>query len=410
MFRTYKQKVSLFSRNAKLLVSAELLSATGMTFWSLLFNLYLKSLGYSREEIGNTLLCGNIAIACCALPFAFLSNKHRYHRLMGVGQIVGLAFFFLSIFLTDKIDIRLTLFLAFSAATASKILISPFIMENSSPLERTYVFSLHSMSGYIGGTVGHLLAGTSADAVTHFLHLDSIQSYRYAMLIGLCLSFFGALPILFLVRAPKKLVESYQVSFGFLKNLDWSYFCKVLLPANLIALGAGLIVQFLNLYMKDVFQASDSYIGIVMSAQSAGVMLATFVAPLIAERLGKVKAVTLFYSLSLPFMVALAFTTDIHTGSVAVVIRAALMNMAGPLFSSIIYEYCIPGDRSFLNALNTIFWALSWALSAFLYGAVFKGNYQLCFLVASGLYVLATVLFFSFFKHHDPVKSTSKRV
>lgn len=401
MFRIYKQKLSHFSHNAKFLIYSELLSATGMTFWGLLFNLYLKSLGFSREEIGNTLLCGNLAIACCALPMAFLSNKHRFHRLMGVGQILSLLFLLLSLVFTGKWEIRFFVFMAFSFMTASKILISPFIMENSSIVERTYVFSLHSIAGYVGGVLGNLLAGTSADGAAKFLGLVSSDSYRVAILVGLSLSFFGALSLLSFVKTPKKKEQSYNVSFNYFKGLDWNYFTKVLLPANLIALGAGLIVQFLNLYLKDVFHASDSFIGVVMSIQSAAIMAATFVAPLIAERLGKVKAVTLFYSLSLPFMVILAFTTEIFWGSAGVVVRAALMNMAGPLFSSIVYEYCVPGNRSFLNALNTIFWALSWALSAFLYGTVFKGDYTLCFLLASALYLASTILFYRFFKDRE---------
>lgn len=401
MFRTYRRKLSHFSSNAKYLIGAELLCATGMTFWSLLFNLYLKALGFSREEIGNTLLCGNLAIAFCALPFAFLANKHRYHRLMGAGQICALAFLFAGIFSIDKWEIRFFLFMAFASLTASKILVSPFIMENSSPVERTYVFSLHSIAGYVGGMVGHILAGTSSDMFSQFFHLKSLYSYRLAIITGLLLNLFGAFFVVTLIKAPKKVSKTYQVSFGFLKKLDWNYFLRVLLPANLIALGAGLIVQFLNLYLKDVFHASDSAIGVVMSIQSAAIMLATFVAPLIAERLGKVRAVTLFYALSLPFMLLLAFTTEFSTGSVGVVIRAALMNMAGPLFSSIVYEYCLPENRSFLNALNTIFWAISWALSAFLYGTVFKGDYKLCFILATGLYLFATILFYYFFRYQE---------
>ena len=410
MFRTYKIKLSHFSHNAKFLIYSELLSATGMTFWGLLFNLYLKSLGFSREEIGNTLLFGNLAIAFSALPMAFLSNKHRFHRLMGVGQILSLVFLFLSLVFTEKWEIRAFVFMAFAFMTASKILVSPFIMENSSIVERTYVFSLHSVAGYIGGVLGNLLAGTSAEGVSKFLGLYSADSYRVAILVGLSLSFIGALSILSFVKAPKKIERSYNVSLQYFKGLDWNYFTKVLLPASLIALGAGLIVQFLNLYMKDVFHASDSYIGIVMSIQSAAIMTATFIAPLIAERLGKVRAVTLFYSLSLPFMVLLAFTTEAFLGSVGVVVRAALMNMAGPLFSSIIYEYCAPGNRSFLNALNTIFWALSWALSAFMYGTVFKGNYTLCFLLASLLYLFSTILFFVFFRDRETRFSHSNHV
>jgi len=402
MLQTYKSKISLFSRNAKFLICSELLSATGMTFWTLLFNLYLKSLGHSREEIGNTLLCGNLAIAFAALPFAFLSNRHRYYRLMGLGQIFGLFFFFLSIFLTSKTDIRFCLFFAFALATASRILTSPFIMENSEAVSRTYLFSMHSIAGFVGGMLGHLLAGTSADFVTSFFHLRSIESYRVAMFIGLSLNFVGAALFISSVRAPKKMIKSYDISFSFFKNLDWTYFGKVIIPSNLIALGAGLIVQFLNLYLKDVFHASDSFIGIVMSLQSAGVMLALFVAPVIAEKIGKVKAVTFFYSLSIPFMIGLAFMTNLYWGSFFVIMRAALMNMANPISNSITQELCPPSNRTFLAALNTIFWALSWALAAFLYGTVFKGNYKLCFLVASGLYILATLIFFAFFKKHDP--------
>jgi hypothetical protein len=43
---------------------------------------------------------------------------------------------------------------------------------------------------------------------------------------------FGAFFVVTLIKAPKKVSKTYQVSFGFLKKLDWNYFLRVLLPAN----------------------------------------------------------------------------------------------------------------------------------------------------------------------------------
>ena len=59
LFITYFEKIKNFHPNIKLFLFAEFLIGIGMVFWRLLFNLYLKSAGFSDEEIGTVLIFAN---------------------------------------------------------------------------------------------------------------------------------------------------------------------------------------------------------------------------------------------------------------------------------------------------------------------------------------------------------------
>jgi MFS family permease len=391
----------MFRRNIRLLLLGDLLIGLGMTFWGLLFNLYLKEfgagLGFDEGGIGmfigKTTAIAQVAAAVCALPAGFCAGRWNHRTVLIVSHLASLAAFTAAILSPTQASLHLSLFLAAGTSVFFWVVTGPFTMENTSSEERAYVFTLAFTLRLVGSIAGNILAGHVKEWAA-LAGLAELTAYRAAILSGLGVSLLGVVPFLMIRQGRHEPCSQEKgLSLAGIRGWDWGYYGRALLPSAVLSIGAGLIVQFMNLYLKDTFSGlSDARIGFFMSLTSATMVFGMLAAPLIAEKKGKVRTIVGTQLLSLPFMLALAVTTDLRVAVAAMLIRASLMNMSGPISNTLIMELCRKREQGVLSALFTLSWNLSWAMSALVFGHM-KGNYRLMFFAAIGLYVVSTTLY-----------------
>ena len=97
-------------------------------------------------------------------------------------------------------------------------------------------------------------------------------------------------------------------------------------------------MPFLNIFFKQKFAISDTLLGTIFAGQSIAIGLATFAGPLLAERLGKIRAVVFTQLVSIPFLLLLGYSSLFTPAVVGYLIRAGLMNMGTPLYSAFVME------------------------------------------------------------------------
>jgi predicted MFS family arabinose efflux permease len=184
-----------------------------------------------------------------------------------------------------------------------------------------------------------------------------------------------------------------------MKIHSWRLILKLFLPGLVVGIGAGLSIPFLNLYFKNVFQTGTSYIGILYSGQQLLMITGLLIAPVIAERIGKIRTVVVSQLVSIPFLVVLGLTTNFILAIIAFLVRAALMNMAQPLFTNFAMEKVKHEEQAFTNALLVIAWTVGWGASASVGGFLIERfSYTIPFLSTSVLYLISTVIIFAFFR------------
>ncbi|MBI5882640.1 MAG: MFS transporter [Elusimicrobia bacterium] len=402
----YWSRLRRFSRNIRLLLLGDLLIGLGMTFWGLLFNLYLKEFGAglgfddagTGMFIGKTTAIAQVAAALCALPAGFCAGRWDHRTVLIVSHLVSLAAFVLAILNPSPEGLHLCLFLGAGASVFFWVVTGPFTMENTESEERAYVFTLAFTLRLVGSIGGNILAGHVKEWAA-LAGLSQLAAYRAAILAGLGVSLLGVIPFL-MIRSGRHepCPQERGLSLSGIRDWDWAYYGKALLPSFILAIGAGLIVQFMNLYLKDSFPGlSDSRIGFFMSLQSATMVVGMLAAPLLAEKIGKVRTIVGSQLASLPFMLALAVTADLEVAVGAMLLRASLMNMSGPVSNTLVMELCRKREQGVLSALFTLNWNLSWAMSALVFGRM-KGDYKLMFFAAIGLYIISTLLYGAFFR------------
>jgi MFS family permease len=152
----------------------------------------------------------------------------------------------------------------------------------------------------------------------------------------------------------------------------------------------------LNLYLKERFGLTYGPTGLVFALSSLATGAAMLLQPLLVQRLGRLGAIVFVQALSLPFLAALAWAPWLPLVTLALLIRGALMNAAGPVYAALVMDYLDEEERPgfFLveSALWSLLFALASALSGLVQGAMGLKAFDLLFGVTLALYALGIAL------------------
>ena len=190
--------------------------------------------------------------------------------------------------------------------------------------------------------------------------------------------------------------------FEGLREKDWNVLGKLILPKLCFAFGGGLIVPFMNLYMKDKFSLSTEMIGVAYATLQFFIFLGVFITPAIIKKTTQLRFIVLTGLLSIPFMVSMGLTGNIHIVLSCFFMRGMLMNMSGPITSMFEMEHVREKECVFASATILFFYHLVYTTSTRLGGYLIE-NYSFgpTFYVAGSFYGLAIILYYRFFKKED---------
>ena len=387
----YFENLGLFSRNARLFLVGTFFMGMGFSGFMLLFNLYLKEMGFLESRIGNIITATTLGTVIMALPASVLIRKVPIKRLLLIATPIATFSYLIQLSVSTYHLIIAGGFMAGLAAVFSRVASGPFFMRNSTQKERPYLFSMQFALWLVAGIIGSLLAGFLPGIIERSGTV-SYLAYRYTLYIFACLVLVALLPYSMIKEMPVGKVDKMKIH-------SWRLILKLFLPGLTVGIGAGLSIPFLNLYFKNVFQTATSYIGILYSGQQFLMITGLLIAPVIAEKIGKIRTVVVSQLVSIPFLVVLGLTTNFVLAIIAFLVRAALMNMAQPLFTNFAMERVKHDEQAFTNALLVIAWTAGWGASASVGGFLIERfSYTIPFLSTSVLYLISTVIIFAFFR------------
>jgi len=124
------------------------------------------------------------------------------------------------------------------------------------------------------------------------------------------------------------------------------------------------------------------------------------VAPMVAEKKGKIRTVVFSQLFSIPFLIVLGITHNLYLALLAFFMRAALMNMAQPLYLNFAMEKVSHDQQPLTNALLTIAFTAGWGASANIGGYLIEFfGYAAPFISTSALYLISTGMTYTLFRH-----------
>ena len=172
LVRDYFRKIRMFSRNARLFLSATFLNGFATGIWVVLFNLYLLDLGFREDFIGYMLLLGGLAAGLAAFPAGIICGKVGRKKTLLTGVAVGSIFNAILVFTSNPILLlTVNLFQGFGGLAGILFWVAqaPFMMENSEPEERTHLFSINLATWFLSNMAGSFAGRPRA-------HLENLSS------------------------------------------------------------------------------------------------------------------------------------------------------------------------------------------------------------------------------------------
>lgn len=329
-------------------VLASLLWSFGGNLVYFFLNFHLEALGFSRQSIGYAQALLLLVGVGLALPLARFIPRAGFRTSLFLGAVSALLG---GVLLGLGLWVFPGLALYGLAGAFLQGAAAPLLAHLVPPKERVFLFSLQSALTTASGFFSTLLAGVLSEAV----------GARWVILFALPFFLLG-MPLL---RGLPE-VRGDPPRLGGRVGL-W---LRLLLPQVIIGLGAGLVIPFLNLYLKEKFGLSYGGTGVLFALSSLATGVAMLLQPLLVRRLGKLGAIVFVQALSLPFLAALAWAPWLPVVPLALLVRGALMNAAGPVYAALVTDHLSEAERPGFFLVESAVWSLLFALGTALSGRV----------------------------------------
>jgi MFS family permease len=401
MVRSYHSHFCQLSTNVKVFLIGNAIQGMGLSIYSLLFNLYLKELGFGESAIGGLISTTSLGISLMAIPAALIIDKFHVKHLVVTGLLLSSLFYSVQVMNVDEGSLFAFGLLASMFQALFNISVSPFYLRNSSPEQRVHLFTMNSSLNMIAHLIGYLAGGYLPDIISSILPDHSrIEVFRTSLLFALGVVFASNLMFLKIKRVPIPKVKKRL--FEGIREKEWNILARLILPKLCFAFGGGLVVPFMNLYLKEKFHLSTEMIGISYALLQFFIFLGIFITPAIIKKTTQLRFIVLTGLLSIPFMVAMGLTGNITLVLSCFFMRGMLMNMSGPITSMFEMEHVREKECVFASATILFFYHMVYTTSTRLGGHLIEAySFGPTFYVAGSFYALAIILYYRFFRKED---------
>ncbi|WP_127582812.1 MFS transporter [Paenibacillus koleovorans] len=419
----WKTQLSEYSRNIRLFFLFNFVWNFGLGMFSLVYNLYIRALGYEQTMVGHLVGVTAIAAALILIPAGMMNDKYGSKRMVAFGLFgVVAAYSARALWVTGE-GLLITSFLGGIAGAIVSATVLPFMANNSTPAQRVHLFSFNMALVMFANVIGNMLGGFLSDLFEHALGMSAAGGLQLTLLIGVGTAAMGLIPVLMYGpdRGEAKVVRADgggsgaggKADQGQARLWQWQRLSPVqrssLQVIGLFALlsllsstAGGMIIPYLNVYFEDRFDVSTTMIGFIVSLGQGATALAFLLGPSIARKLGDARAVVVPQLSSIPFMLLTAYTTNLLLATGGYLLRQALMNAANPFYSSIKMKYVDRSMRGLASSSGEAMFNLGWFLASPIstglvagYGAYY--GYAYAFTITAVVYTSISILFYFFF-------------
>jgi MFS family permease len=409
--RDYWSKIKAFRPNARLYLVNVVISGISMGIFRLLLNFYVLSLGFNEALLGRLITTSSLTSLIIALPAGYLADIiGRKRSLLTGGILTSLSIAGMVIWPLVPVFYALNVVRGFSQSLWS-ITMSPFLMENSGEEERTYLFSFGLGFQTLSGFVGNWIGGYLPSWIGTRMNISPTGSMAYGTSIAFVAMMFGAgLIPLFFLRTRRQEGDERTVFAPIAYAMEHpGLLGKLVGPMLITALGAGLVMPFMNVFFRNVYNQPDQVIGTLFAWGSLAMGLGLLIAPALADRFGKIQIVVLTQGLSIPFLIMLGFSPFFWMSAAAYYVRLTLMNMSSPVYETFVMEHVEPSARAMVASLTSMAWSFGWAFSPSISGSLqVKYGFSIPFLGTISLYTVAIFMYWLFFWKNKAPQGSSE--
>jgi MFS family permease len=339
------------------------------------------SMGFVLERLGiwRSIVGGVAVFLVSSLGLAFAENPRLILGLSAISGI-GLAYLFTTTM--------------------------PFVIAWTRRDERQYVstlaFSVVSLSLTLGSLVGGFLPAA--------LPGGTLMAYRWTLVAGTGIAALGLVPMFLMGPAragrglpdPTAPKEASDRAERRRVRRDVGIFVLV---GGLMAVGAGMVIPFYNVYLTTQGAAATT-VGNIYALAGLSAAVIGLLAPAVARRLGSLYGVAVVRGAIIPFYLALIFAPSLPLAAVTHIVRQTSTSMAWPIDSTFIAEVLPPRARTQVFGLRSAAWNLGYAGASLIAGIlIVRIGYEVTFADMILFTALSLTIFVGYYSRHPRVRS-----
>jgi len=412
----YIKQFGHFQRNARLYLINNALSGVTTGILLVLYNLYLFSLGYGADFIGVVLFVGTLGAGVAIFPAGICIDRFGGKTVLiwsnlligfaGVGQIL----------FRQPLPLLVSAFVAGIGAACTIVVNAPFLSMNSTPGERSHLFSLNIALGLVTTVVGNIIGGMLPEwfhsiswlmaPLPPWLRLllanqPDPRSYQLSLLFAGAIALPSLIPLFMLkekrhppLPKPSLTLPGFDTSLLLsLRSIVVSPIFFLILVQVMIGAGAGLFIPYFNIYFVQGLKATPALFGLLSGGATAVTALLTLTAPWLARRVGKVNSVVVTHVSSIPLLVMIGLIPLLPLAATLYIFRQGLMDMSSGVLQVYSMEAVAEQYRGVANSGYQAAFLVPWALMAPIGGVIITHfGYPTIFIGGALSYLLASLI------------------
>jgi MFS family permease len=396
----YRRALSQFSHNARAMLVFLAMGEFSLGILLTVFGIYVKTAGMSEAVVGSVegVIAAVGAVVCLLAPVLIAGVGYKRLMLMSAA-LLGVARFGMAAFPFS------TALLVFAAVDGlgqgiMQTVPVPFLSENSTPAERAHLFSsdlfVRVFAAFLGGLVGGLLPVLFGQFTTE------LGAYRATVAVAGVVLLLSLWPML-LVRETRKPAghATRELAATMRAFTSWGHTARLMAPQVLTSVGAGMIIPFVSLYLKNHLGATITQVGFIQGTSQLLMGVAALSAPILARRFGLVRSTALVEAISLPFMLAIPLLGDLRIAALFFWARGALMNLSWPLWNQFTMEGVPSAEKPAVAGVLAFGWSAAWVVGSVVGGRIMTVSYTTPYFYATALYALGALGTYLLNKDHD---------
>lgn len=380
----------------------------------ILFNFYLKDLGYTDSEIAHLISYKYAAVVLFAFPLGLFIKGRKLIHFFRIASIFTPTLMLMVLFALQYNYTKMVYGLVFLFGLGGiciSVTAMPFIILNT-PKERhseavTLYFQVFSTTAFVSGVLNYILNSIAPEFFTEgvVLKIFSLMGFFSFWLISK-------------IDVEENISDPVPIR-TFVQAYEWKKIGMAVFPTILIATGAGLTIPFINLFFLGVHGIASKAFSLFGAMSFVLVTIAMLFIPAIRRRFGYNVVINGFQSLAVLALFVMASTewyADWEwAGTLAVVaflIRQPLMQVASPAVTEMTMYYVGEKNQEIMGALNASIWSGAWFFSSVIFG-VFRAlgiAYATIFMMTVGMYFIATVVYFFLIKDYERMRTKQNMI
>jgi MFS family permease len=396
-----RSQIAGFSPGARSILVATFLSSFAAGSFSLLYNLYLLSLGHHADFMGLVASVSTLSTALVGPLVILWARRVRHGSLLVCGfglQAVGGA---IQATAVDPAVILLGSALTGLAFGLYWAPMPPFLAENSTPRERNALFSVNISVQLTGGILANLICGAVPAILLSRFSMGAPEAYRATLLAAPCMALLAARVMMGHVRATPVVVAAPAAPFRQSATRRNDSVGLVLLAISAVTMGVatGLTFPFLNVYFATRFDLGAEAIGRIIALGSVLSAAAALAAPALARRLSLVGAISAARAGGGLAVIALAGAWTLPVAVASYLTRNVLLQTMSALIDAFGMSAMPPALRRIQSATTSTVWHGAYAMASVIAGTLIAANgFEQPFLASAVILVANALIFVAIFR------------